>query len=134
MKLFSLRLTTLKSKLYAIVFTSFIVRVVAFFLLPTKTSDFAPDEGTYAYLSEWIEAGKPANKYWVYGNLYQTARALILPAAGLVRVGVDPIHSVRMISNIYGMLSLVVIAWVLLSIQQTRQFLEINSRMFQEVN
>ncbi len=51
MKLFKLRLTTLKSKLYAIVFASFVVRVVAFLALPIAGSNLGPDETNYGGLT-----------------------------------------------------------------------------------
>ena len=62
MKLFSLRLTTMKSKLYAIVFASLLVRVVAFFMLPNNESPLGTDEGNYGELTEWIAQGKPADE------------------------------------------------------------------------
>ena len=46
MKLLSLRFTTLKSKLYAIVFASIVVRVIGFFLLPNTPSFLGPNEFT----------------------------------------------------------------------------------------
>ena len=75
MKLFSLRLTTLKSKLYAIVFASFVVRVVAFFTLPNSASALGPDEGTYANAGFWTALAKPATEFPGYGaNLYNCPR------------------------------------------------------------
>ena len=52
MKLFNVKLTTLKSKLYAIVFASFVVRVVAFLALPNSPSSVAPDELTYSIYAQ----------------------------------------------------------------------------------
>ena len=89
MKLFSLRLTTLKSKLYAIVFASFVVRVVAFFALPNTASNLGPDEGNYGELTEWVAQGNPADQYQNYGGLYIDSRSLIVPASLLNRLGVS---------------------------------------------
>jgi len=109
MKLFSLRLTTLKSKLYAIVFASFVVRVVAFFALPNTASNLAPDEGTYASLTQWIGMSKPATDFPVYGEmLYLSGRALILPSAFFFRIGIDSLDAVRLTASIYGILTLIV--------------------------
>ena len=93
MKLFSLRLTTLKSKLYAIVFASFVVRVMAFFLLPNTPSDLAPDEGNYGALTEWIAQGKPASEY-KSGSLYSISRTLIIPSVLLNKIGLSGLESV----------------------------------------
>ena len=114
MKLFSLRLTTLKSKLYAIVFASFVVRVVAFFALPNTASKLAPDEETYANISGWAADGQLTSKDPYYGGLYFRTRALTLPASVLVRFGFSPIDSVRAITSIYGIASLALIVFLLL--------------------
>ena len=105
MKLFSLRLTTLKSKLYAIVFASFVVRVVVFFTLPSSPSNLAPDEGNYGALTEWIAQGKSADEY-SYGNLYIISRTLVLPASWLTHLGLSGLDSVRIVSSIYGLLTI----------------------------
>jgi hypothetical protein len=112
MKLFSLRLTTLKSKLYAIVFASFVVRVVAFFVLPNSASNLAPDEGNYRDLAVWIAEGKPADEYWM-SNLYKISRSLIFPASLLNRFGISGIDSVRLISSVYGILTLLIVTNIL---------------------
>ena len=105
MKLFSLRLTTLKSKLYAIVFVSLVVRVVAFFLLPNTPSALGPDEGTYARAANWTALGKPATDFPGFGAvLYQSGRSLLLPAALFNKIGFNPLNSVRLTATIYGFL------------------------------
>ena len=120
MKLFSLRLTTLKSKLYAIVFASFVVRVVAFFMLPNTASNLAPDEGTYATLTEWISASKEADTF--YSNtLYLRSRSFVIPASLLYKIGITAIDSVRIVASIYALLSFILIAFVLLRIVESRQ-------------
>jgi hypothetical protein len=120
MKLFKLKLTTLKSKLYAIVFASFVVRVVAFFVLPNKESYLGPDEGNYGALTEWIAQGKPADEY-PYTTLYIISRSHIVPATLLNRLGLNGLDSVRIIASLYGLLSLTLIAFVLLRIVESRQ-------------
>ena len=114
MKLFSLRLTTLKSKLYAIVFASFVVRVVAFFALPNTPSNFAPDEDVYAQLAIWVGRDELVNQHPYYGGLYRVSRVLILPASLLTRIGVTGLDSVRLIASLYGLLSFVLIVFILL--------------------
>ena len=105
MKLFSLRLTTLKSKLYAIVFASFVVRVVVFFMLPNVSSNFGPDEGTYAAAAQWTSLGKSALDFPAYGaGLYVSGRSFLLPAALVNKIGLSPIDSVRFTSSLYGVL------------------------------
>ena len=115
MKLFKFELTTLKSKLYAIVFASFVVRVVAFFVLPATPSSLGPDEGTYSALAKWTEQGLPASDFPLYGaGLYQSARSLIWPAAMFIQLGFDPLQSVRLTATIYGLLSVWIVVFVFL--------------------
>ena len=120
MKLFSLRLTALKSKLYAIVFASFIVRVVAFFALPNTTSNLALDEGNYAGLTEWIAQGNPDYKY-PYTSLYTNSRSLIFPASLLNKLGINRLDSVRIISSLYGFLACLLLANLFLKLYKFKQ-------------
>jgi hypothetical protein len=119
MKLFSLRLTTLKSKLYAIVFASFVVRVVAFFQLPETVSYLGPDEGNYGELTKWIAKGEPANEY-PYATLYISSRALIFPATLLNRLGIGGLDSVRIIASIYGLFTAILVTCFFLKLQKAR--------------
>ena len=117
MKLFKLRLTTLKSKLYAIVFASFVARVVAFFLLPNTPSALGPDEGTYASLTKWIGQSKPADEFPAYGQgLYLSGRSLIIPASFLYRIGINELDAVRLVSTIYGLCALILVVILILKL------------------
>ena len=112
MKLFSLRLTTLKSKLYAIVFASFVLRVIGFFLLPSEpTVALAPDEGGYAEIARLVASEQPTTSY---GRLYFISRTLVLPAAAVSNFGIDPLSSVRIIASIYGALTLILVAFLII--------------------
>ena len=112
MKLFSLRLTTLKSKLFAIVFASLIVRFIAFFLLPSNpTVALAPDEGGYAEIVRLIlndQLNAP------YQGLYFISRPLVLPATALHNIGIEPLSSVRIIASMYGALTLILMAFLII--------------------
>ena len=119
MKLFNLRLTTLKSKLYAIVFASFVVRVVALFTLPSTPSMLAPDESIYSALTEWIADSRPANKF-NYGNLYVSSRTLILPASILNRIGINGLDSIRIISTLYALILMLLIVYLVLKLSDSR--------------
>jgi len=128
MKLFSLRLTTLKSKLFAIVFASFVVRVVAFFALPNTASTLAPDEGQYANLVSWVAQGKTVNEYPNFGpDLYNSSRAIILPGVLFYRLGLDSLDSIRLVSSVYGLLTTLLLGLVL--IQLTKQQFKISDFM-----
>ena len=118
MKLFSLRLTTLKSKLYAIVFASFVLRIVAFFLLPDSQS-YAPDERTYASAVDWMLRNNPLRAFSDYGqSLFLQSRPLLYPAAFIGEFGVNPVDSVRALSSLYGFLSLYLLVKILLNFYQ----------------
>ena len=116
MKLFSLRPTTLKSKLYAIIFASFVVRVVAFFLLPSKGSLIPPDENGYSVISAAASTGKSVKDLLGGNELYLASRTLVLPASTLIRIGIEPVNAVRIVSSIYGMLSVYLVAFLILAI------------------
>ena len=112
MKLFSLRLTTLKSKLYAIVFASFVVRFIGFFLLPSEPSvSLAPDEGGYAEIVRLV-ASEQSTTSW--GGLYFISRTLVLPAEVLNNFGIEPLSSVRIIASMYGALTLMLVAFLII--------------------
>jgi hypothetical protein len=126
MKLFSLRLTTLKSKLYAIIFASVVVRIVVFFMLPNVSSDFGPDEGTYAAAAQWTSLGKSALDFPAYGaGLYVSGRSFLLPAALVNKIGLSPIDSVRFTSSLYGVL--VVCMLTILILKSYRENLDFRS-------
>jgi hypothetical protein len=127
MKLLSLRLTTLKSKLYAIVFVSIVVRVIGFFLLPSQPSvALAPDEGGYAEISRIVADEQPTTSF---GGLYVISRSLVLPAVVLNNFGSEPLSSVRITASIYGALSLMLVAFIILkTINKYQQFKELTSK------
>ena len=122
-----LRLTTLKHKLYAIIFASFIVRIIGFFFLPDEpTGALAPDEGGYAEISRLVTDGEPATSF---GKLYVLSRTLVLPAVVLNNFGTEPLSSVRIIASIYGVLSLMLVAFIILkTVNKYQQFKELTSK------
>jgi hypothetical protein len=112
MKLFNLRITTLKSKLYAIVFASFVVRIIGFFLLPSEPSvALAPDEGGYAEIVRLVASEQPTTSW---GGLYFISRTLVLPAEVLNNFGIEPLSSVRIIASLYGALTLILAAFLII--------------------
>ena len=118
MKLFNVKLTTLKSKLYAIVFASLVVRFIGFLLLPNEpTIALAPDEGGYAEIARLVASEQPTTSY---GGLYFISRTLVLPAAALNNFGIEPLPSVRIIASMYGALTLILLA--LLTIQLVNKY------------
>jgi hypothetical protein len=107
-----LKLQTLKQKLWAIIAASFTARVIMFFALPNTPSFLAPDEGTYAFLAKWISESKPATDFPTFGgDLYLSGRSLIIPASTLVKFGMNELDAVRLVSSIYGLLALCVVAY-----------------------
>ena len=122
-----LRLTTLKHKLYAIIFASLIVRVIGFFLLPDEsTVALAPDEGGYAEIGRIVADEQPTTSL---GGLYVISRSLVLPAAVLNNFGTEPLSSVRITASIYGALSLMLVAFIILkTVNKYQQFKELTSK------
>lgn len=106
------KLGTLKEKLWAIVAASFLARVIVFFVLPNTPSSLAPDEGTYAALTQWIAESKSASDFPAFGEgLYLSGRTIIIPASVLNRIGVGELDAVRLVSSFYGFLSLVLLTF-----------------------
>jgi len=109
------KLTTLKGKLYAIVYCSLIARTIGFFLLPNTPSSLGPDEGTYGAVATWTEQGFPAKDFPLYGEgLYLSGRALFWPAAFFNQLGLSSLNSVRLTAAIYGLLTLVLVIYIFL--------------------
>ena len=107
------KLRTLTQKLLAIVAASFVARVIMFFVLPNTPSSLAPDEGTYASLTKWIAESKPAADFPAFGEgLYLSGRSIIIPSSALNRIGMNELDAVRLISSIYGFLSLVLLTFL----------------------
>jgi len=125
------KLGTLKEKLWAIVATSFVARVIMFFVLPNSPSSLAPDEGTYAALTRWIAESKPAADFPAYGEgLYLSGRTIIIPASVLNRIGMGELDAVRLVSSFYGFLSLILLTFFALKIlNNSDQLSKFNSRL-----
>lgn len=119
------QLKSLGKKLYLICFFSFVLRVIGYFLLPSKPSILGPDEGTYGRVAEWTALGKPAAEFPDFGeSLYISARAIIWPAAIFNKMGVDPLNSVRLVSTIYGILTLCVLTYIFLKTVEKNKTIE----------
>jgi hypothetical protein len=113
------KLQTLKQKLWAIVATSFVARVVMFFALPSTPSSLAPDEGTYAALTKWIAESKSADQFPTFGQpLYLSGRSIILPASLFYRIGINELDAVRIVSTIYSLLALILVVNLVLKLHR----------------
>lgn len=125
------KLGTLTEKLWAIVAASFVARVIMFFILPNTPSSLAPDEGTYAALTQWIAESKPATDFPAFGEgLYLSGRSIIVPSSALSRIGMDELDAVRLVSTLYGFLSLVLLTFFALKLLNKRDDLsKFNSRL-----
>jgi len=94
------------AELLFIVVIAAITRLIAFAFLPNSPSMFGPDEGTYANLASWVAEGREVSSFPSFGaGLYNSTRSLILPSALFVKLGIDPLVSVRFTSLVYGVLS-----------------------------
>jgi hypothetical protein len=122
------KLHTLQQKLWAIVATSFVARVITFSFLPNSATSLAPDEGTYAALTKWVALSRPADEFPNFGSLYLTGRSIILPASALFRLGFSELDSIRLASTIYGFLSLVVIVFLCSRFFQSVNYLKNNKK------
>ena len=125
------KLRTLTEKLWAIVAASFVARVIMFFILPSTPSSLAPDEGTYAALTKWIAESKPAADFPAFGEgLYLSGRSIIIPSSALNRIGMNELDAVRLISSIYGFLTLLLLTFFALKLLNKRDDLsKFNTRL-----
>lgn len=104
----------------AIFFTATTARLCASFLiLPPTSTSFAPDEAGYALLANWLATGA----YYVSGNkadpnLLAATFSFIAPSSILVRINIDPIYAVRLISILSGSLSILVLGLCVVLIRQ----------------
>jgi hypothetical protein len=111
------KLQTLKQKLWAIVATSIIARIIVFFALPSTPSSLAPDEKTYAFLAKWVGESQPVSQFPSYGEgLFLSSRSLILPSSLIYRTGLNELDAVRMTATMYGILTLVLVVLFILKI------------------
>jgi hypothetical protein len=111
------KLQTLKQKLWAIVATSIIARIIVFFALPSTPSSLAPDEKTYAFLAKWVGESQPVSQFPSYGEgLFLSSRSLILPSSLIHRTGLNELDAVRMTATMYGILTLVLVVLFILKI------------------
>jgi hypothetical protein len=123
-----LKLQTLNQKLWALVATSFVARVIMFFVLPSTPSSLAPDEGTYGFLAKWISESKPATDFPGFGGgLYLSGRSVIIPASAFIKLGMNELDAVRLTSSVYGFLSLCVVAYLCSRLLKSAD-LKINNR------
>lgn len=99
------------------------LRLIIFFFLPNRATNFAPDEDTYASLAQHVAEGLPVDDFPKYGpRLYNTSRSLILPSSALIKLGLSPIDSVRIIASIYGVLLLVIVALIVILVCKIEHF------------
>jgi len=115
-----------------LVIASFLARLVTLYLLPSSPSFLAPDEGTYASLASWVAESRDVEEFPAFGpNLYNTSKTLILPAAALVKFGLDELTAVRIVSILFGTLSIYLFAMIIfliLGIRQLQDLKELNSQ------
>lgn len=91
-----------------------ISRFICCLALPSAPSFLAPDEGTYANMATWVSESRDVNNFPLYGpGLYNTSKTLVLPAAGLIQLGVNQLDAVRLTSASFGLLSVFFFAKIL---------------------
>jgi len=89
-------------------------------LHPNQPSSFAPDEGTYASLAEYISSGLAVQNFPEYvPALYKQSMSLVGPSSLLIKAGVDPLQSVRILSTIYGFLVPIMVLLCLVAVRKS---------------
>ena len=91
---------------------------------PKSPSTFAPDEGTYARLAEWVSRGLAVQDFPDFGpNLYNQSRTLIGPSVLLIKAGINPLESVRITSLIFGLLFPILVLLCYVAISKSKKTL-----------
>ena len=103
--------------LIAIVVGCGLLRLVVVLVAPAEVSIFAPDEAAYTDIIGFAKSGGDWAAYQLgYGaGFWPQGRALLVPALGLMYVGLEAIHALRVVSVLYSTgsaLLLVVILWI----------------------
>jgi hypothetical protein len=89
-----------------------------FKFLPKTPSEYGPDEATYAALAKYVTEGLPVQEFPGYGaGLYNSAKALILPSSVLIKIGINELLAVRLISTLAGLISLIMLSLCIIAIQ-----------------
>ena len=104
------RLALSKPFFVRLLISSAILRLFFLFIyLPSRPSEFGPDEGTYGALADYVANTLPVQEFPGYGpGLYNSARTLIVPSSIFVRFGVSQLDSVRFVSSFYGICALLI--------------------------
>jgi hypothetical protein len=81
-------------------------RTIAF-VLNAETKSLAPDEVTYALQALWYANGSDMSSFPGYedDSLFRSSLSLVVPAGQLVKLGIDSLLSVQLMSCIYGLFS-----------------------------
>ena len=95
-------------RIYFLVISVFKVGFV--FQLPNSPSNLAPDEASYTQILDWVSSGGDLTP--LYG-LYTSSRSLIIPARLFHFLGFSSLDSLRIVSAIYGLLSIVIFVLIL---------------------
>lgn len=97
---------------YSCILFIFLTKLLFLFFLPSHPSKFGPDEGTYAYLVEWLATGLQNENFPNYGpGLYESSKSLVLPSILLTKIGLTPLEAVRVISSTYNIFSQAALAF-----------------------
>ncbi len=96
--------------LIPIILAIFVKLYLSFVVYGPLPSQFAPDENTYAELNKWILLGGRAADFPLSGgDLFFTALSFNIPTIGFISLGVTPIFAIRLTSNLYSLLSILLI-------------------------
>jgi hypothetical protein len=104
--------------LFFLIITFFLkLSFILIYLGPFPTP-LAPDESTYSSLIYWVSQGNPPKTFpLIDGDLFITSMTTSVPSTLLVKLGLNPLFSARLVSIIYSIFSIYIlyrILWYLL--------------------
>jgi hypothetical protein len=100
-----------KNKILILIILAISVRLLlSFVVYGPQPSQLAPDENTFAELNKWILlGGRAADFPLAGGDLFFTSLSFNIPTIGFIFLGVSPIMAIRVTSNLYSLLSILLI-------------------------
>jgi len=108
---------------------SLLARVIALFLLPATPSSLGSDEGTYGLLASWISRSANVESFPGYGpGLYNSSKTLILPSSLLIKFGVDQLTAIRLVSLLFGILSVFIFTQLVLHLLNVQKLSELRDK------
>ena len=111
----------IRNKILFLIIITLVKLWISVFYYGLQPSQFAPDEIVYAELNKWVlSGGNPAYFPLFGGDLFFTSLSFNIPTIGFIALGVPQILAIRLTSNLYSLLSIILIYKILNEIKSDK--------------